>query len=120
MNRKAKMWLAPALAFAALLGFRAFGETLPNPEVLVLASAATAIPAMVNQTGLEIYNNGPNVIWCALYDSTKAVTAKSRPVYPGGSWSFPARYQDKIYCIAASADQVTGAATIVTRLRRSP
>jgi hypothetical protein len=38
-------------------------------------------------------------------------------ILPGDSWMIPLRSGDALYCIAATADRQTGAATVVTELR---
>src|SRR5688572_9156284 len=88
-------------------------------EVLVLASAATALPqtatAPRGRSAIEIFNNGPNTIYCA-FSSATAVVAKARPIAAGTAWAVDAKSHIPIYCISATADQVTGAATIVSEL----
>jgi hypothetical protein len=110
------------LAPLALLVFFAAPAQAQTPtqttEVLVLTTA-TALPNLSGRMGIEILNLGPNDIWCALGSSTLAVVNKSRKVAAsGGSWSLSAGDKIKIWCIASTANQVTGAATIVTELRR--
>ena len=84
-------------------------------EVLVLASAATEITRSDPRRAVELLNLGPNAIFCA-FTSATAVVNKSRKISPGGSWSLDLHFSQKIYCIAATADQVTGAATVVTEI----
>lgn len=87
----------------------------PNPEVLVSNASATQLPSTSGRHSVEILNNGPNTIYCA-FNSTYAVVNKARPIRSGDSWSLDAPSTVKIYCIAATAVQVTGAATIVTEM----
>lgn len=85
-------------------------------EVLVLASGATRIdpaPRLARQA-VEIQNLGPNPIYCALRTSTGLVVNKGRKIIYGEAWAVMAGPSSPIYCIAATADQVTTAATIVT------
>lgn len=85
---------------------------VPVQERLVLASAATAIVRNGSSWSFSIQNNGPNAIWCGLGASTNAVLNKSLKIpASGGFWAATVAPGVKIYCIAASADQVTGAAT---------
>jgi hypothetical protein len=108
-----------ALLIAALLVSPAFaGAVTPPPqaEVLVLASAAVRVDAgMPNRRWIEIQNLGPNTISCA-FSSAGAVVTKARAIATGGVWSPPAPSVMKVYCRSAVADQVTGAATIVSEL----
>jgi hypothetical protein len=105
---------------ALLLSLAAHAGTSKTSEVLVLASAATELTRTTSQRGrvaIEIFNNGPNTIWCA-FTSATAVVNKSRPVASGSSWALDATSEVQIYCRAATADQVTGAATVVSELFR--
>lgn len=97
--------LAPLLAHAQ--------EAPKLTEVLVLASAATEITRTDLRKSLEILNLGPHPIYCA-FTSAGAVVNKARRIPYGASWSLPLSWTQKVYCIAASADQVTGAATVVS------
>lgn len=108
---------APALDFvretatAALTGSK-------TTEVLVLTTA-TAMPQTSTgprgRSAIEIFNNGPNSIYCAFTEAA-AVVNKARPIAAGTSWSIDARSHIGIWCIAATANQVTGAATVVSEL----
>lgn len=86
-------------------------------EVLVLASAATRVDTDSNRSrqGVEVQNLGPNPIYCEVGTGTAVVT-KSRRIPAGEAWGVAARYGVTVYCRAATADQVTGAATIVTEV----
>ncbi len=91
-------------------------------EVLVLT---TATEITNTQTGrrvaVEIQNLGPNAIFCA-FSSATAVVNKSRIIAaysagsPADSWAIDAEAYVRIWCKAATASQVTGAATIVSEL----
>jgi len=86
-------------------------------EVLVLASAATRLDTgFAARKGIEIQNLGPNAIYVALGTSTDAVTTKSRRLSPGESWSLALWAGITVWARAVTADQVTGAATIVTEI----
>ena len=101
------------LAFAGT----AFAEAL-TAEKLVLASAATQVDlAITSRKGIEIQNLGPNSIFCALQTSSLAVVNKARKIAAGESWSLALAPNIHVYCKAATADQVTGAATVVTEVR---
>lgn len=86
-------------------------------EVLVLNSASTAVPAaaLTSRKGIEVFNNGPNTIYCTI-DGTAAVVNKARPIPAGMAWSLAAGPSIAVNCISATADQVTTAATIVSEL----
>lgn len=94
---------------AALL----LGQTSLTTETLVLTTS-TAMPKWTNRRAIEIQNLGPNTIYCSL--TAAAVVGKSRAIVPGGTWSLEINYKIPIYCIAATANQVTGAATITTEV----
>lgn len=130
MKKKLKIAAGAALFLTFLLAF-----TFPNvqdmalaqpvatagatTEVLVLASAAVEMPRMPNRAGIEIQNNGPNAIWCAIGTSAAAVVNKCRQIAAsGGTWSLAASNRTRIFCRAATADQVTGAATDVSEFQR--
>lgn len=87
-------------------------------EVLVLASGPTRIDPspVVGRQGLEIQNLGPNAIYCQLRTSSGLVVNKGRRIVNGETWPIAAPSTVKVYCIAATADQLTTAATIVTEL----
>lgn len=88
----------------------------PQAEVLVLASAAVRVDAgMPNRQWVEVQNLGPNAISCS-FSAAGAVVTKSRRLAQYEVWTPRASSVMKIYCRAATADQVTGAATIVTEL----
>jgi hypothetical protein len=85
-------------------------------EVLVLTTA-TAIPALGARKAVEIQNLGPNSIFCALTSSSAAVVNKARKIAASETWALDVGDTIPIYCIAATAAQVTGAATVVTQVR---
>lgn len=93
-------------------------------EVLVVASAGgTTVPttALAGRKAIEIQNLGPNPIFCTA-DGTAPVANKARRIDALGTtaqpaWSIDAGPAIVVKCIAATADQVTGAATIVTEVR---
>lgn len=106
------------LLAAALIPVLAHASTSKTTEVLVLNSAATLITRTTSTRGrlaVELFNNGPNTIWCA-FSSATAVISKARPIAAGTSWALDASSDVDIYCKAATADQVTGAATVVSEL----
>lgn len=82
-------------------------------EVLVLTTA-TRIPRTNVTRAVEIFNNGPNTIWLCV--GGLPTENKSRPILPGASWAMDLASDCLLYCLASSANQVTGAATIVTEL----
>jgi hypothetical protein len=87
-------------------------------EVLVLNSAVIRIDTGLTQrSGIEVQNLGPNDIYVAVGESAACVLTKSRKVSVGEAWSFACLSQVAVYAKAATADQVTGAATIVTELQ---
>lgn len=95
-------------------------ETTQQNEVLVLTTSTRVDVGIRFRKGIEIQNLGPNAIYCTVGagSTPTAVSTKARKLdASGGTWALdlPAGY--RVSCIAASANQVTGAATIVTEVR---
>lgn len=93
-------------------------------EVLVLNSASTAVPtaALSGRRAIEIQNLGANPIFCNINGA--AVVNKSRRVgsYSSGEGNNPWAFDCTdaacaVQCIAGTADQTTGNATIATELK---
>jgi hypothetical protein len=87
-------------------------------EVLVATAASTATPAvpLVARKWIEIQNVGPNPIWCNV--AAAAVITKARRL--GTNESFAVDCNDTacpVACIASTALQASGAATITTECR---
>lgn len=111
------------LVFMSLLVFGAQPTVAQtsNPaattEVLVLTTA-TELPRLSGRAGIEIQNNGPNAIHCA-FSSAAAVVGTARSIAAsGGTWALGASSRTRIWCVAATAAQVTGAATVVSEFVR--
>ena len=86
-------------------------------EVLVLNATDTAMPTtpLAGRRGLEIQNLGPNAIYCSLTAAGSPVLTKSRMIPAvSGSWSAPFGPNIVVECRAATADQATGNASVVT------
>jgi hypothetical protein len=99
-----------ALLAVVLLGAVA-AQALTTTEVLVLTTP-TALPVLRYRRIFEVQNLGPNDIFCA-GSSAGAVANKARRIAAnGGAWSFSGG--DAVWCVAATANQVTGAATITS------
>jgi hypothetical protein len=84
-------------------------------ECLVLTTAGgTPCPAtpLASRREVALFNNGPNPIYCAIGASVPVVGV-GLPIYPLGWFSFPAGPAVPVTCIAATASQVTTAATSV-------
>ena len=86
-------------------------------EVLVLASAATALNAspLYLSKSLLVQNLGPNPIYLG-FSAAEAVVGKARRLAQYDTFTLD-RQGVSLYAIAATADQVTGAATIVLELQ---
>lgn len=97
-----------------------------SAEVLVLTTA-TSIPRVSSGCGFELQNNGPNPIYCVVGGDGVG----GPPVYPdaglvlsvgsgrqivasGGAWSADIPGVVPVWCMASTAAQVHGAATIYT------
>lgn len=84
-------------------------------EVLVLTTVTRMDPSpALARTAVELQNRGPNPIACQLRTSAGLTTGTGRQILTGETWSFPAGQGTQIFCVASGANQVTGAATIVT------
>lgn len=83
-------------------------------EVLVLTSATALPQTSYFRRGLLIENRGPNAIWCAFSSATTVVNKAHRVAPNGGTFALNA--PDKMWCIAETAAQVTGAATVVSEV----
>lgn len=111
-------WLA---VVALLLSPAAFAA---HTTELLVTTSGVALPALNGRLGLEVYNYGPNALHCSFgtaitgnafwvinsVDTTDA--SHPRPGY----WSAAARSYQPIFCVAVSANQLTGAATIVNEI----
>jgi len=88
------------------------------------AAGGTACPAvaLAGRRWLEVQNLGANAIYCTV-DGSAPVVSKSRRIAPlpasgaADSWTLAAGPSIIVTCIAASAAQSSGAATIVSELR---
>ena len=101
-------------AIAQNVSIAAYG-TMTQTEVLVLTTA-TLIPTsgLTDRRSIEIYNNGPNAIYCG---TGTPVVNKAREIGPDSAWAIDVGKAITLKCIAATAAQVTTAATIVTEVR---
>lgn len=89
-------------------------------QVLVTnAAGGTAVPAtsLSGRKAVEIQNNGSNTIYCTVDGSAPVVTTNGRWILAGATWSLDAGAGVVITCIAATAAQAAGAATMVTELK---
>ena len=90
-------------------------------EVAVTNSAGgTTVPAtaLTSRRAVELQNNGPNTIYCTVDGTAPVVTTNGRWIAAnGGTWSLDIGPLIIVKCIAATAAQVTTAATMVTELR---
>lgn len=87
-----------------------------DPEVLVLTTP-TKLPQLCARKGVEVFNNGPATIWCTTAAATYARVGRSRPIASGLGWSVDAKDTNSIWCVADGANQVAGAATILSELK---
>lgn len=115
--------LALALGLVAGLAVPLIATAKPTNEVLVLTTATrvdtattqgSALP-LGQRKGFELVNNGPNRLMCSVGSATGLTSTVGRPVDAGATWGpFPLPKGIPIYCLALTANQVTGAATVVT------
>lgn len=118
--KKLKALVVLAALGPALVAPVVMAQGVPNltREVLVLNLTAVKMTSdWANRGAVEILNLGPNDLWCAVGSSSMAVINKSRRVDRlGGSWAIDLRMPNHIWCKAGTADQATGAGTIVTEV----
>ena len=87
-------------------------------EILVTTTAA-AMPQLFGRRAMLIENRGPNAIWCAFGSAASAVVNKAHrigPVSEQPNNRFPYNGTEVLYCVAETANQVTGAATVVSEV----
>jgi hypothetical protein len=84
-------------------------------EVLVLTTS-TLVPGtgLSGRRAVEVQNIGPYSIYCSPGTPT---ASKSRKIATGESWAIDASDAVVLRCLADTANQVTGAATIVTEIK---
>lgn len=100
-----------------LLSAAALAQSVQSTTEVLVGTTATALPQLGQRRGVEIQNLGPNPIFCALGSSAAAVVNKARKVDAGAAWALNAPSTQTIWCVASTAAQVTGAATVVTEIR---
>lgn len=120
-----RIGLVLALVFGLLAGSaRAdlpFGAGTGKTTEWVVTNAAGGSSFTIGLGGrraVEFQNLGPNAIYCTVGGETPLATgALGRKIDAGATWSLSASSAVTLRCIAATAAQVTGAATQVTELR---
>lgn len=105
-----------AILFLAVFASVATAQVLPYTNETLVLTTATLLPQLSGRRNIEIQNNGPNAIYCALGDSAKAVVGTARKIASGATWGVPTNGEEKIYCIT-TVNQVTGAATVTTEVK---
>jgi hypothetical protein len=105
----------PALADTAIVspgGGKTSEWTVSN------AAGGSTFTALSGRRAIELQNLGPNAIYCTVDGQAPLATgALGRKIDAGATWSLTAADTVTIKCIAASAAQVTTAATQVTELK---
>ena len=103
------------------IGARSAGKTT---EVAVTnAAGGSYVPGgvthapLAQRKAIEIQNDGPNTIYCTVDASIPVATTNGRWITSGQAWSLDAGPLIVIRCIAGTAAQVSGAATMVTETR---
>lgn len=107
------------LAVVALVAFAApalAADTMQAEKLVLNATAVRVDIDIAQRKAVEVQNLGPNAIYCALNTSTVTLL-KARKIDTQTAWALDLPPHVPIYCKAASADQVTLAATIVTETR---
>lgn len=128
--RSLRLWLGAllVLGFAGLALAWPVTASYPNlaaqssgdcDEVLVDNTTVTAVPAsdLSGRRSIEIQNLGPNAIYCSLGGEDPVLTKSRKIDASGGTWALDVSDAIDVECLAATADQVTGAATIVCEIK---
>ena len=128
------MSIKKAAVFVLALGIASVAYAVRySNEVLVSHTFPTQIPRQSARTGWNLDNNGPNAEDCAIgqnpgdagppvYDDGGLVlgaagvvgTGHAHQIKAGGSWSGTEPVGVQIWCLAYTADQSAGAATVIT------
>jgi hypothetical protein len=88
-------------------------------QVLVLNATPTRLDTASKRfRSIEIQNNGPNNIWCAIGHEAPAslVLLQCRKVVPTEAWSLDLCSSLHVWALAETANQISGAATCVTEV----
>ena len=91
--------------------------------IVTNSAGGSTFATLSGRSAVELQNLGPNAIYCTVgpYNGTTATPlatgALGRKIDAGATWSLQASGSVTLRCIAATAAQVTGAATQVTELR---
>ena len=85
-------------------------------EVLATTTAALVTRDANAKGGFELLNLGPNNVWAVLGAAADCVTNKCRRIGPGEFWAC-GDPSGTLYIKCETADQVTGAATILTEVQ---
>jgi hypothetical protein len=112
-------WKVSGVISGGTISLTPASTSAATSECLVTNSAGgTTCPAtpLSGRIAVELFNNGPNIIYCTV-DGSAPVVNKARPIAPQGAWSPPVGSAITIKCIAATAAQLTTAATIVTEVK---
>lgn len=119
--RRALLYLACVVAMAGVLvelaPRAAYAQTYCGPDThqpssapptVLVGTSPTRMPQLCGRVAIELQNNGPNPIWCAVSSvSSHAAVGTSRVIAAkGGTWSVAAKDTQPIYCVAETAAQV--------------
>jgi hypothetical protein len=81
-------------------------------------AGGSTLTALSGRKAVELQNLGPNAIFCTVDGQAPTADSKlGRKIESGATWALNAADTVSIKCIAATAAQSTGAATLVTELR---
>lgn len=109
--------LLTVACLTAAIALGATGDQDRVFEVLLTTTTATELPANVSWRGRLIQNRGPNEISCTSGPQADAgsgaVATKSLGIVAGQTLYWPGG-GDRFFCITVTANQLTGAATIVS------
>lgn len=103
----------------SLIAVAVLSQTASTTTETLVLTTATELPRNSGRGGrvaIEIQNLGPNDIFCAFTSATAVVNKARKVTASGGTWALDAKANQRIFCIAATASQVTGAATVTSEL----
>lgn len=92
------------------------GQTPTLTQEWLVTTTSSCVTSLSGRKAIELQNLGPNAIYCSL-TSAAVVTKTRRLDASGGTWALDIGETIPVCCVAATANQVTGAATVVNQVR---
>lgn len=85
----------------------------PGQQEFLALTAGSFVQRRGGCRSIDIQNLGPNAIWANI-GGAAAVATKSHQILTGATWSIDLPAEVQVHILASTANQVTGAATIIT------